>query len=129
MKNDASHVLLKGGRTATLQLSQIPKSSFFLIHVCTYTNTRTRLNRRAHTCTWSHAHTSGHTAGLSAPAHHRGFHQMFHLFFFLSLCFHFPSIYGKRQMDGEEEGRAGERGEREGGSEGEGGSVFFFLFF
>lgn len=90
--------------------------------MCVYTqNTQTRTNRSVHTCTWSHAHTKW-PHGYQLQHTIVGFIRCF-TYFFLSLCFHFPSIYGKRQMDGEE-GRAGEGGRVEKRTEG----VFFFLF-
>lgn len=75
-------------------------------------------------------HTSMGITGLSAPEQHSEFHQMFRLF--LSLSFHFPCIYKKQQMDGEEgsggSGVAGERG-RVGKRRGGGGVLLFFFSF
>lgn len=91
--------------------------NYILSHTCVRVHKTHRL-AWTEVCTHAHGHT--HTQSAHTIV---GFIRCF-TYFFLSLCFHFPSIYGKRQMDGEE-GRAGEGGRVVKRTEG----VFFFLSF
>lgn len=84
--------------------------NYSLSHPCMCVNTKhtqTRINRSGHTCTRSHAHKEWPHCGAISSSTPSWVSSDVSLIFFLSLCFHFPSFYGKRQMDGEE-GRAGE---------------------